>query len=158
LLNITTEDSLFLMYRRNAADDWHVYPYYTKNIVGSTTDKRGTMTIDSLQLGEYTFAMKDYLSTGIQNNMTSVVNGITVYPNPAKNSLTVDLSNIKKEIERSASIVITDVSGKVIITEKLTDQQELARINTGNLNNGIYFITVKNSIKNIARSKFVVSH
>jgi aminopeptidase N len=158
LLNITTEDSLFLMYRRNAADDWHVYPYYVKNTVGSVLDKRGTITIDSLQLGEYTFAMKDYLSVGIQDDAAKETSTITVFPNPAKNSLTVDLSAVKKEIMRSASVVITDVSGKIITTEKLADQQEQLKINTGSFGNGIYFITVKNSTKNIARSKFIVSH
>jgi aminopeptidase N len=157
LLNITSEDSLVLMYRRNAADDWHEYPYYTKNTVGSTTDRRGTVTIDSLQLGEYTFAMHDYLATGIADHEAGTMNGITVFPNPSKSSLTVDLSQVKKEIIR-ASVTITDVSGKVVHTEKLSDQQESLKLNTADLDNGIYFITVKNTSKHIAAGRFIVSH
>lgn len=157
LLNIASEDSLVLLYRRNAADDWHEYPHYTKNFVGSTTDKRGTVTIDSLQLGEYTFGMHDYLATGIADHVTSAVNGITVFPNPSKTYLTVDLSQVKKEIV-SSTVVITDVTGKVVHTEKLSDQQESLKLTTAELRNGIYFITIKSAAKNVARSRFIVSH
>ncbi|MCW3104652.1 MAG: hypothetical protein JWO09_3092 [Bacteroidetes bacterium] len=157
LLNITSEDSLVLLYRRNAADDWHEYPYYTKNVVGSVTDKRGTVTIDSLQLGEYTFGMHDYLATGITDHTTNSANGITVFPNPSKTYLTVDLSNVKKEIVNS-TIIVTDVAGRVVHSEKLSDQQESLKLNTAELRNGIYFITIKSAAKNVARSRFIVSH
>jgi aminopeptidase N len=158
LLNITTEDSLVLMYRRNAADEWHEYPAYVKNTVSSLTDKRGIITIDSLRLGEYTFGMRDYFATGIQADIKSGKGNITIYPNPSKNSLTVDLSAIKKEIDPSTYVNVTDVSGKIIFSEKLSDQQELLKINTSNFSNGIYFIDVRSQKKNVGRSKFIVSH
>jgi len=157
LLNITSEDSLVLLYRRNAADDWHEYPYYTKNVVGSVTDRRGTVTIDSLQLGEYTFGMHDYLATGITDHAVNTANGINIFPNPSKTYLTVDLSNVKKEILNS-SVVVTDVAGRIVHSEKLSDQQESLKLNTAELRNGIYFITIKSTAKNIARSRFIVSH
>jgi len=157
LLNITSEDSLVLLYRRNAADDWHEYPYYTKNVVGSVTDRRGTVTIDSLQLGEYTFGMHDYLATGITDHTVNTANGINIFPNPSKTYLTVDLSNVKKEILNS-SVVVTDVAGRIVHSEKLSDQQESLKLNTAELRNGIYFITIKSAAKNIARSRFIVSH
>jgi aminopeptidase N len=158
LLNIVSEDSLVLLYRKNAGDDWQVYPNYTKNTLSSITDKRGTITIDSVKLGEYVLGMMDYLAAGIKEVPQSEVNKISVYPNPAKNALTVDLASVKKEIVKASSIVITDISGKVVFTEKLNDQQETLKINTGNFSNGFYFITVKNSDKKIAAGKFVVSH
>lgn len=158
LLNITTEDSLVLMYRRNAADEWHEYPTYVKNVVSNLTDKRGIITIDSLRLGEYTFGMRDYFATGIQTNTASGKGNILLYPNPSKNTLTVDLSAIKKEISRSAYVNVTDISGKILFSEKLSDQQELLKINTSNFSNGIYFIDVRSQEKNIGRSKFIVSH
>ncbi|MCE3278829.1 MAG: hypothetical protein K0S44_1020 [Bacteroidetes bacterium] len=158
LLNITTEDSLVLMYRRNAADEWHEYPTYVKNTVSNLTDKRGIITIDSLRLGEYTFGIRDYFATGIQADMKSGKGNITIYPNPSKNSLTVDLSAIKKEVDPSTYVNVTDVSGKILFSEKLSDQQELLKINTSNFCNGIYFIDVRSEKKNIGRSKFIVSH
>lgn len=157
LLNITTEDSLVLMYRRNAADDWHVYPYYTKNVLTNLLDKHGSITIDSLQLGEYVFAMRDFLATGIQDLAKDEKGKIIVYPNPSKNNLTINFSELKKEIIQ-ASVVISDLNGKIIYTEKLADQQENLKVNTTGFSNGVYFITVKNTNKNIARSKFIVSH
>lgn len=156
-LNITSEDSLVLMYRRNAADDWHVYSSYVKNVQSSITDKRGIITIDSLRLGEYAFAMSDYSATGILNLPASTAMGIKVYPNPSKTNLTIDLSELKKSKDASAVLVITDIAGRVVLQEKI-NEQDLVKINTSNLNNGVYFITIKNADKNIARSKFIVSH
>lgn len=157
-LNITTEDSLVLMYRANAADDWHLYPYYTKNMQSSTTDKRGVITIDTLKPGEYAFAIADYMATGISQAATDV-KGVNVFPNPSKTTLTVDLSGIKNKLESNSLIVVTDISGKAIRTEKVNAQQESCRISTSDLSNGIYFITVKTGDKKIiARNKFIVSH
>jgi hypothetical protein len=159
LLNITTEDSLVLMYRRNAADEWHEYPYYVKNVVSSITDKRGVITVDSLSKGEYTFAMRDYiLALGITDNSSgSAAGNLRVFPNPAKNEITIDLRDLKKEILQ-ATLTLTDITGKVIYTEKLNDQPENIKINTNTLENGLYFIVIRNANKNIGRSKFVVSH
>lgn len=158
LLNITTEDSVLLMYRKNAGTDWQVYQYYTKSMLSSTTDKRGIITIDSLQLGEYVFAIGAPLLTGIEEQETNKVSGIKVFPNPTKNYLTIDLSQIKNEISSSCSIMITDVSGKAILTEKINDQQTQVKINTSGYSNGTYFITVKTNEKIIDKGKFVVSH
>lgn len=157
LLNITTEDSLFLLYRRSAADDWHVYPYYTKNIVGSLTDKHGIITIDTVQLGEYVFAMRDYLATGI-DEAKKAEGEISVFPNPAKNTVTVDFASIKDEIYESSALVVTDITGKVIAREMLHDKQQKILINTANYSNGIYFVNVGTSNSRLARSKFIVSH
>jgi aminopeptidase N len=158
LLNITTEDSLFLMYRRSAADDWAVYPYYTKTAGTSVTDKRGFMTIDSLQKGEYVWAVRDYLITGIQPSEGRVFNSINVFPNPAKNLVTVDLTSVREDIYDASVLVITDVSGKMVASERLNDRQEKVLINTANYSNGIYFVNLRTSDSRMARSKFIVSH
>jgi hypothetical protein len=158
LLGIVTEDSVLLMYRRNAAADWQVYPYCTKNTAGSLTDKRGVFTIDSLQLGEYVFAIGTPLATDIQDKTREDENGITVFPNPSKNNLTVDLSKIKTETSPSDSIVITDISGKIISAEKINAGNDQLKINTAGYSNGTYFITVKTDKKIIAKNKFIVSH
>jgi hypothetical protein len=159
LLGIVNEDSLLLMYRKNAGADWMVYPYYTKVMGSSVTDKKGSVTIDSLQLGEYAFAIGPPLATGLENQkIITKENGIIVFPNPSKNYLSVDFSKIKNELNSSGSIVITDVSGKIITTEKINDQQGTFKLITSTYNNGIYFITVKTEKKILAESKFIVSH
>ncbi|HEX8516128.1 MAG TPA: M1 family aminopeptidase [Bacteroidia bacterium] len=155
LLNIVNEDSLCLMYRRDAADDWHVYPYYTKNMAPSVTDKRGTITIDSLKRGEYVLAIGDLL-TGVKEKEI-LMPGIGVFPNPADNSLTLDLNHIREEL-KYASIVVTDVRGKVIHSEKIPDHSQSVKINTASFSNGVYFVSVEAEGEKIATGKFVVSH
>lgn len=158
LLNITDEDSLVLMYRRNAADDWHEYPYYTKNVLGNVTDKHGLITIDTLQLGEYAFAMMDPALSVQSHEAKNIPNGIKVFPNPSHNSLTVDLSEIKNRLSTGMTLQVIDTNGKVMLTEKLVNKQETYTINTSVLNNGIYIITVKNASGLAGESRFIVSH
>ena len=109
-----------MLYRANAADDWYLYPYQTRNIQGNLTDKRGIITIDTLELGEYALAVSDYLATGIQNPIAKTeVKGIRVFPNPSKTLLNVDLSDIKNNITANSMLIITDVTGKMILQEKI---------------------------------------
>ncbi|MBL4593450.1 MAG: M1 family metallopeptidase, partial [Flavobacteriales bacterium] len=48
-------DSLILVYRESPISDWQEYPYYTKTTISQSL-AYGWVTIDSLLLGEYTFA------------------------------------------------------------------------------------------------------
>ena len=154
----TVEDSLVLMYRRNASSDWNIFPYYSKNMISNNTDKRGTITIDSLELGEYAFAMKDYL-LGINNN--EIVNKsiqIKIYPNPTKDIFTIDLQESLIKIQPSSYIVITDTSAKVMFKEKINQQQNTLNLSTAGFSNGVYFISIKTKDAILAKTKFIVAH
>lgn len=154
----TQEDSLVLMYRKNAADDWHLYPYYTKNMINNNSDKRGVITIDSLALGEYTFAMKDY-TMAIQNKpQPDKFPEIKVFPNPTKDVLTVDLLASSIKISNNTILSITDSSGKISYKEKLSPMQSSVNIKTSAYSSGVYFIIIKVNDAIIAKSKFVVAH
>jgi hypothetical protein len=153
----TYEDSLVLMYRQNAADDWHVYPYYTRNFSGSNNDKHGLIIIDTLQLGEYVFAMMDY-TMGIQNHPAlAELTNLKVYPNPAKDNITVDIYASFGKAPANSVLSVTDISGKIIFKEKL-QQQNTMNINTSAFTSGVYFISIKSKDELIAKSKFVVAH
>ncbi len=153
----TLEDSLVLLYRRNAAVNWSVYPNYSKNMMSINTDKRGIITIDSLQLGEYVFAMMDYAS-GIQSHTSAKQDqGLKIYPNPAKDKITVELLSSQIKISENSILLVTDVSGKVIHKEKLNLQNNVI-INTASFSNGMYFISLKTKDGVVAKSKFVVTH
>ena len=68
------EDSLALLYRRNAGDVWSEHPYYNVNPIVAN-DEWGMVTIDSLYLGEYVFALKgDPFSS---STLVSHINNIT---------------------------------------------------------------------------------
>jgi len=51
------EDSLVVLYRRDAGSDWTEYPFYTKTII-APNDKWGQIVLDSFILGEFAFALK----------------------------------------------------------------------------------------------------
>jgi hypothetical protein len=153
----TFEDSLVLLYRRNAADDWKLYPYYTKNMAGNNNDKHGVITIDTLHLGEYVFAMKDF-TLGMQNKpITNEFPEIKAFPNPAKDLLAIDFVASAIKISNNAILIITDTSGKIIYKEKLNPLQTTVNIRTSAYSTGLYFITINVKDAVIAKSKFMVT-
>lgn len=154
----TVEDSLVLMYRKNSSDDWSLYPYFTKNMINNVNDKRGVITIDTLKLGEYTLAMKDY-TMGNQNKVpVDKFSDITVYPNPTKDLLTIDFIASTIKIPDQAILTITDTSGKINYTEKLNPLQSIVNIKTSTYSSGVYFITIKVNDAILAKSKFIIAH
>ncbi len=158
LIGTELEDSLVLMYRKNAGAEWAVYPYYSKNQLANNTDSHGIITIDSLQFGEYVFAMMDY-SLGINNySSKSELQSLKLFPNPANDLITVDLSTTATIIQNNSLLLITDIAGKVISKEKLKQQQTSINIATSAMSNGLYFVTLKTDNGIIAKNKFVVAH
>ena len=153
----TYEDSLVLMYRKNTAADWNIYPYYTKNYLGSDNDKHGVIIIDSLELGEYVFAMKDP-ALGIEtHSLAAGINDIKVFPNPAKDIITVDIYSSLGKVPPNSVLTVTDISGKIIFKEKL-QQQNTLNINTSAYTGGVYFVNIKSKNELVAKSKFIVTH
>ena len=65
----------------------------------------------------------------------------TVYPNPAGNWVMIELTQEAFEHLSNAQIVITDISGKVIHQTNLGRTTYLWE--TGNIENGLYLITIK---------------
>ncbi len=152
----TFEDSLVVLYRPSAAFNWSVYPYYTRNMQANNNDKRGIMTIDSLQLGEYVLAMKDYAS-GIQTLSAVENNGLKVFPNPAKDKLTIELFSSGIKISDNTLLVITDVSGKIVHKEKVNQQNTLT-VNTAPFANGMYFVSLRTKEGSLVKNRFIVAH
>lgn len=153
----TYEDSLVLMYRKDPSVSWSVYPYYSKNMLSNNNDKRGIITVDSLQLGEYVFAMMDYAS-GIQNyNSSTDHHSLKIFPNPAKDKLTIEMDAALTAAYENSLLFITDVSGKVIHKEKVTKQNTIM-LNTSSFANGLYFITVKGKDGIAAKNRFIIAH
>jgi Peptidase family M1 domain/Secretion system C-terminal sorting domain/Peptidase M1 N-terminal domain len=154
----TFEDSLVLMYRKDISQDWRVFPYYTKNFVGSNNDKRGTIVIDSFMRGDYVFAIRDY-TLGINSiNSKEEKAALKLFPNPSNDSFTIDLYASLMDVPERTILIITDVSGKQVLAEKLTAHQNIVTINTANIKSGTYLVTLKNKETILRQSKFIVSH
>lgn len=65
--------------------------------------------------------------------------GFSVYPNPASNAITIQVS----ENEKIKSIEMTDLSGKTIMQENIYSQK--TNIDLSTLPKGVYFINVKST-------------
>lgn len=93
---VTDETKLYLLWRPNNRSDWEVLPA-TRTTFSSTTDKFGNFVLDSLRLGEYTFAELDS-SLGIGSSLVQRDAEFHVYPNPASSIITVDFSHNTPEL------------------------------------------------------------
>ncbi len=113
------------------------------------------------------FRVKDYAYNSIPNqpilagqpNTTGIIEKsfaslITLYPNPATNQLTIDLSSNNKNVE----VTIADITGKVIYKTTATDVQKL-EVNSpndiGNFAAGIYVVKIQTA-DFIATKKLVI--
>ncbi len=144
LLITGNEDSLILLYRPNRATDWTEFTTYTK-IMGSSTDKIGTMSITNLQKGEYTFALKGQ-TIGINEPMNA--SKIKVYPNP-----TQGVVNVESPVAFDY-IVITNMQGQLILQKWVSNT--VAQIDTGGWSKGTYFMTGYTNGQRVFNKKFVV--
>lgn len=98
--------------------------------------------------GNYRVVAKD--TAGCENNSLNyfvstvginelATQQINVYPNPAKEQLFIDNSAFDNPLE----VKVFDSLGKVIINTKISNQLEA--IDISQLNNGVYFITLRNN-------------
>ncbi|MBN8702517.1 MAG: T9SS type A sorting domain-containing protein [Bacteroidetes bacterium] len=141
----TTEDSLVLLYRKNAADDWQVFPYYTKSM-GINTDKAGLITIDSLFKGEYVFAMQDK-TAGLAENKNLFE--YSVYPNPTNGNIYVE---IPETINGNTTFEIINSVGAKVLTGNASN---FFVVDTKTFDTGMYLIRIKKD-NLITTKRFVV--
>ena len=144
------EDSIVLMYRSGAADDWYLYPYFTKTM-GTLPDKFGTISIDSLKQGEYTIGRIDHTvgikETNLQNDL------IKIYPNPSSSEFTVDLTGISNTSE--ITLEVYDISGKEIFSQKYSNTK-IIKVDDHKWSAGTYILNVRGRDGIVGRKKVVV--
>jgi hypothetical protein len=90
---------------------------------------------------------------GIAVEVSSKLSELNIYPNPATDKITVSIDGNGKD----CSIHIVDLNGKLIIQkqELLIEGNNKIEINTDELINGIYFLSVESNGE-VKRSKFLV--
>lgn len=137
-------DSITVLYRPNAASDWREMSF-TKYPSGS---KSGMLFVDSLLLGEYTFANKAGTFTGIEKIDFNKMREIKIYPNPTQNTIEFVLPEENYQ-NYLCSIYSTDM--KKIKTLQMTKNEKL---DVSNLPVGYYFLVIK-SKENNYYAKFV---
>jgi hypothetical protein len=113
------EDSIVLLWRPNAAEEWSVYPEYVLNTQGSATDRSGRIDATNIQKGQYTFGFKKS-SLGISQQ--GLPDYITIYPNPIQNEIRIDLTQTFPE---GITIYLYDAMGRIISTHQTKDKSIL---------------------------------
>jgi hypothetical protein len=77
-------------------------------------------------------------TTGISSN--NALSSISVYPNPAHNSISINT------LENTSSVSVTDIIGQTVVAEqKVNGAQQVQTIDIANLANGVYFIKVNST-------------
>jgi endonuclease I len=77
---------------------------------------------------------------------------VSIYPNPAKNFININLANLKNEV----SISLSDIMGKELMSKKVQANGSNYLLDIAQLINGNYFLTIKTKEKNVIK-KVVVS-
>ncbi len=88
------------------------------------------------------------------NSPTSIdeqklVSTLLAYPNPVADELTIEIN-----ADANFAYTITDALGKVVSQNKLTDDKTV--INTSNLNNGFYVLSILNEKENVLKTQKLV--
>jgi hypothetical protein len=81
------------------------------------------------------------------------VEAFTVYPNPAKDFMEIDLTTIEGQ---AVSISVFNTMGRTILTEKIGQAMPFKRINIQNLNAGQYFLSVQAEGQSVVMKRFSV--
>ncbi len=144
------EDSLVLFYRPEVGKEWTVHPFYTKKILGSSTDGRAHFEVDSLWSGEYTFGFR--IASGVGISKTDAQIDFGVYPNPADDLLVIDLKSLP---ESSYTISISDLEGKVVHQANLTSTTSFVSVEA--VNPGSYLLSILENGKFIGSKKVLIN-
>ena len=93
------------------------------------------------------FSIKEYTATAVKD-LTNGANNMSVYPNPVEGTM-----NVKSTTE-IRSISITNIVGQEVLKTN-TISNKIARINTSDLNNGVYIVKVINANGEISTKKII---
>jgi len=148
-LILINADSLILLYRKNAGDDWKEVTHYSRIAFGS---KSGLFTADTFKLGEYVFANgHSNILTNLKEKQKEVVE-LNLYPNPSSKILNVDIENYKTT--SSASVDIYDMQGKMV--KHVPNISSKNSISIEDLVPGQYILNLVNDNKKVISKSFVV--
>lgn len=147
-LIILNADSLILLYRKNAGDDWKEVTHYVKQTFGN---KMGIFTVDTLKFGEYVFANGQSNVLTQLNEKLNDESLIVLFPNPTSTVLNIHISNFK--VSKNSRIEIYDMMGKCV--KRITSISSENTVSVADLAKGQYIINLIDKSKNI-NSKTVI--
>ena len=75
-------------------------------------------------------------------------NQISLYPNPAKEFLNINLGNLTLD---KVSFTLVDINGRNVIATQLNTQNQLERISVASIPKGIYLAVIETDSKRITK-------
>ncbi len=143
---------MVILYRSGAKDDWREVTKYTK-FKFPGPGRTGYIFVDTLKLGEYTFANKNGSNPGIgvKENVKSKTE-LKLFPNPAANSVTVRIEN--SAVMTADVVEIINVEGKIVHSGSITGSD--TKIDCSSFTKGNYFVRVLKNKKVVAQEKLIL--
>jgi aminopeptidase N len=140
LLSGQKEDSMVIMYRRGAGDEWRKVNGYVLNKGASAVDRKGSVTVDTLKAGEYVFGMKDAsVATWQQDAMGERMEGfsLTASPNPVKDICTL---RFRMPAGSEGTLSVYDATGREVHAARVYSHQEFVTWDTWKKTPGLYLV------------------
>lgn len=148
---INQEDSVILLYRKNAGFPWVKWMDFTIT-KGLPTDKRGNITAKNIVSGEYAIGAADF-QVGIEN-LKNQDQKFSIFPNPANDNISITLKN---NIFTNICLDVVDINGKTVLSRKFQNSSEI-QINTHHIASGTYSIILRSDEEIIDSQKIVIAH
>jgi aminopeptidase N len=140
------EDSLKILYRPNAGEEWTEFPNITIANLGSETDGYGFISFENMQKGQYTFGWRKSAVSVDEVAKKEVL--LMLYPNPTENWLSVD---VNLDFGHNRMVQIIDAAGKVVFNKPFWAKQ----LNVADLSTGTYFLSIVENGKTLIQSSFI---
>ncbi len=140
-----TEDSLVILQRGDAGEDWTVVKGYIHNTNGNVNDKRGSFVVDTLKKGEYAFGYLDYSLKGISSR-TYESSDWVIFPNPSNGTV-----NIKTQGNGKAILSVYSMKGDLLL-EKNFEASQGIQFSLKDKAKGTYLVKVSTNEKSSAQT------
>ena len=147
-----SEDSLVLVYRPDAKSPWQINTDVAINTGGNTNDKLGTITINTLQKGQYALAIYDAnkvdspqsssgcYALGVREEENQKT-GFKAYPNP------VNSQELNVEMDANSNFtkcMMVNILGETVVAMPVAEGQNKFTINMKGLARGSYVLSLIN--------------
>lgn len=151
LLEGRAEDSLVLLYRKDAESYWQIETKAIKTM-GVKLDKKGSFTIPELKKGQYAFGVYGKSkTTGFNQKLEN--KDFKWYPNPAGDKLYVEWANG----EQPENFNIFNSAGQLVMSDSILASAKKAEISTQDLASGTYYLSIYSSNAKLISSEFIIA-
>lgn len=108
----------------------------------------------NFRLGPLRGSPCDTLTTAIDEQNEPIK--VTLYPNPAKDNVTLDFTLTDYSKAAEMHIEIVDMSGRIVQKQDVFDYSSVVKMDVGRLGNGVYLVQIKHKQRVVKVEKLVI--